>query len=199
MQSGQYIKLRKDENLEALSRIYGVPVPHLLASNKGRMPLWGEWYFIPLKRGILGHGGKVRFSDSITESYLNSGNFIWPVPSSRRISSHFGKRWGKAHQGIDIAGREGSYIVATANGTTVYSGSGLNGYGNLIVLSHGKGFFSVYAHNKKNFVTKRQRVFKGQVIGALGKTGKTTGPHLHFEIRKNSRPLNPIKYVYKKW
>ncbi len=198
MKSGQYIKLRKGEGLDNLSKSYGVSAAHLLASNKGKSPLWGEWYFIPLKRGIVGYGEDL-LSTGVTESYLNAGDFIWPVPSSRRISSHFGKRWGKPHQGIDIAGREGGHIIAAADGVTVYSGSALNGYGNLIVLSHEQGLFSVYAHNKKNFVTKGQRVYKGQVIGQLGKTGRTTGPHLHFEIRKNSRPLNPIKYVHKNW
>ena len=197
IQSGQYIQLQKGDNLESLSKCYNVPSAHLLASNNGHKPLWGDWYFIPLKRGILGQGPGT-FA-GITTSYLNSGTFIWPVPSSKRISSHYGKRWGRPHQGIDIAGREGGHIVATADGKTVYSGSGLSSYGNLIVLSHGGGIFSVYAHNKKNFVKRGQRVYKGQVIGQLGQTGRTTGPHLHFEIRKNSRPLNPIKYVYKNW
>ena len=196
--SGQYIRLRKGEGLESLAKIYGVSPAHLLAANGGRRPARGRWYFIPLKRGILGRG-KFLSSKGITESYLNSGKFIWPVPSSRQISSHYGKRWGKNHQGIDISGRPGSAIVATADGRVVYSGSGLGGYGNLVVLSHGRGIFSVYAHNKRNHVSVGQKAYKGQVIAEIGMTGRTTGPHLHFEIRKNSRPINPIKYVYKNW
>ena len=198
MRSGQYIRLKKGEDLKKLSKVYNVPQAQLLASNKGKKPLRGDLYFIPFKRGIIGWKQEV-FSKDVTASYLNSGKFIWPVPSSKRISSHFGKRWGKQHQGIDIVAAEGRYIVATADGTVIYSGHGLKSYGNLIVLSHGGGFFSVYAHNRKNFINKGEKVYKGQVIGQIGQTGRTTGPHLHFEIRKNSRPLNPIKYVYKHW
>ena len=198
MRSGQYIQLRKGEGLDKLSKWYAISPPELLAANKGRKPATGKWYFIPLKRGFLGQGGLLA-SPGVTESYLNSGNFIWPVPSSKRISSRYGKRWGKHHQGIDIAGRSGSSIVATADGKVVYAGNALRSYGNLVVLSHGRGFFSVYAHNKKNYVKKGERVYKGQVIGLLGQTGRATGVHLHFEIRRNSRSLDPVKYVYKNW
>ena len=198
VQSGRYIRLKKGEGLESLATLYGTTPAHLLSVNKGRYPARGRWYFIPQGRGILGQT-KFRSSTGITESYLSSGKFIWPVPSSRKISSHYGKRWGKQHQGIDIAGRTGSAIVATANGRVIYSGNGLGGYGNLIVISHGGGVFSVYAHNKKNFVKVGQKAYKGQVIAELGMSGRTTGPHLHFEIRKNSRSLDPVQYVYKRW
>lgn len=196
--SGQYIQISRGETLSKLAKTYKISEAHLLAANKGRNPFSGEWYFIPLKRGILGQR-TIASSDNVTESYLNSGEFIWPVPSSKRISSGFGKRWGKHHEGIDIPGKVGSSIISASDGVVVYSNNGIGGYGNLLVISHGGGIFSVYAHAKKTFVRKGQKVFKGQVVAQIGMTGRTTGPHLHFEIRKNSRPVNPIKYVYKNW
>ena len=197
--SGRYVRLGEGEDLDRLSGMYDIPPALILAANKGRRPASGQWYFIPLERGIMGSGMR-NYADDITASYLESGDLIWPVPASKRISSRFGKRWGKNHHGIDIPAREGSAVIATANGRVVYSGSGLGGYGNLVVVSHPKyGLFSVYAHNQRNYVSKGDRVYKGQVIAKVGMTGRTTGAHLHFELRKNSRSLDPVKYVYKKW
>src|SRR5690606_9771758 len=136
-----------------------------------------------------------QFDSNVTEAHLNSGEFAWPVPSSKRISSGYGKRWGRHHEGIDIPGRVGTSIVAAADGKVIYSGSGLGGYGNITVILHDNGYHTVYAHAKRNLTVAGQRVYKGQVIAQLGKSGRSTGPHLHFEIRKNSRPLNPTQVL----
>jgi murein DD-endopeptidase MepM/ murein hydrolase activator NlpD len=111
------------------------------------------------------------------------------------MSSSFGQRWGKTHQGIDIPGRIGSHIVAAAEGVVVYSGDEIGGYGNITVIAHKNGFFTVYAHAKENFTRQGQRVYRGQVIAQIGMTGRTYGPHLHFEVRKNGEAIDPTNYL----
>ncbi len=121
------------------------------------------------------------------------GNLMWPVPSSKKVSSNFGHRWGRKHEGIDIPAREGAPILAVQDGVVVYAGNGLGGYGNLIVLGHKNGLFSVYAHAQKVFVRKNDRISQGQMIASVGQTGKASGPHLHFELRQHSRAINPMQ------
>lgn len=111
------------------------------------------------------------------------------------ISSPYGWRWGRMHTGIDIRGNTGTPIYAAAGGTVVsagYSGS----YGNLVVISHGNGVQTYYAHASALYVSAGQTVSQGQNIAARGSTGRSTGPHLHFEVRINGTAQNPRNYVY---
>ncbi|PID54851.1 MAG: hypothetical protein CR978_01285 [Gammaproteobacteria bacterium] len=116
------------------------------------------------------------------------------------ISSYYGRRTdpftGKPamHKGIDFAGREGSDIVAVAAGVVTRS-SKRNGYGYLVEISHGDGVFTRYAHNKKNLVKVGDLVSKGQSIALMGSTGRSTGAHVHFEVFKNGRHVDPSSYV----
>lgn len=118
--------------------------------------------------------------------------FIWPL--SAPISSGYGPRWGKFHEGIDIDGDFGDSVVAAAEGEVVYS-SKLGGYGNLIVIKHQKGFFTAYAHNKKNLVKRGKRVHQGEKIALVGSTGSSTGSHLHFEVRDKSGTYDPLAFL----
>ncbi|MFA5140373.1 MAG: M23 family metallopeptidase [Elusimicrobiota bacterium] len=119
-----------------------------------------------------------------------SGAWRWPLEAGV-VSSEFGPRWGGTHQGIDIAADKGTPIFAAAPGEVVYSGSGLRGYGNVVILRHDQDTTSIYAHNSKNFAQKGLNVAQGTRIAALGSTGHSTGPHLHFEIRKGNNPVPP--------
>lgn len=116
------------------------------------------------------------------------------------ISSVFGWRndpmTGKRafHEGIDFAGRANSEVVAVAAGVVVWSGSRW-GYGNAVEVNHGNGYSTLYAHNKKNLVKVGETVKKGQVLALLGSTGRSNGPHVHFEVRLNGKTVNPIKFV----
>jgi len=110
------------------------------------------------------------------------GKLHWPIDGKGRLASRFGKRWFSFHEGIDIAEAEGTEILAAAAGEVVYSGSGLKGYGNLVVI-RSPGILCVYGHNKRNRVRVGEVVKKGDHIADLGSTGKSTGPHLHFETR----------------
>lgn len=193
VKSGHYIQVKPTDTLETLAKEFDVPKEKIAESNNGKQISPGEWVFIPIKRGVLASDFEARPFDPKT--YLKTGEFLWPVPASTTISSGFGHRWGRAHEGIDISARVGSHIVTAADGVVVYSGSEIGGYGNITVIAHKNGFFTVYAHAKSNFTRQGQRVYRGQVIAQIGMTGRTTGPHLHFEIRKNGEAIDPTNFL----
>lgn len=118
------------------------------------------------------------------------------------MSSRFGRRTdpftGKVawHNGVDFAGKEGSGIIAVASGVVTWSGE-RHGYGNLVEINHGNGFSTRYAHNKVNKVDVGDVVKKGQVIALMGSTGRSTGPHVHFEVYKNGRAVDPSSYIHR--
>ncbi len=188
--SGHYIRSSSNDTWKSISQRYGIPIWKIRAANSHRRVASDNWIFIPLKRGLLG----LRNVNFPLEAMFNSRIFTWPVPSSKKISSRFGKRWGRPHEGIDIPARLGASIVAAADGVVIYSGNGLGGYGNLTVLAHQNGFFTVYAHAKRNYTRKGQKVYRGQVIALMGRTGRTTGTHLHFEVRYDSKAINPSHF-----
>jgi len=198
VQSGKYVQLDIDTNLDTLAKTYGISKWVLQENNSGKQFRAGEWIFIPLNAGIIGSSEESYGNANDPKIFLENGDLLWPVPSCKKISSPFGKRWGKPHQGIDIPGREGSHILSAESGIVVYSGNDLGGYGNTVVVAHANGLFTVYAHAKKNFVQKGQIIHRGQVISQVGHTGRSTGDHLHFEVRKNSTPYNPILFVSQK-
>lgn len=119
------------------------------------------------------------------------------------LSSYFGTRkdpfTGRpaTHKGVDFAGKEDSAIIATAAGVVSWADERY-GYGNLIEINHGKGLKTRYGHNKELLVKVGDVVSKGQIIARMGSTGRSTGPHVHYEILRNNQQINPIKYVYRK-
>ena len=123
--------------------------------------------------------------------------YIWPTKGV--ITSGYGWRWGRMHKGIDIAGPIGTPIVAAAEGEVISAGWSSGGYGNLVKLRHYNGSITLYAHNSKIFVRRGQKVVKGQQIAAMGSTGYSTGPHLHFEIHpQGERAANPMAFLPRK-
>ena len=123
----------------------------------------------------------------------------WPV--SGRISSPFGMRTNPVsgrflmHTGIDIAAEMGTTVLAPADGRVISAGWNDGGYGNMIILDHGGAMSSLYGHLSQIFVGADQEIKKGQAIGAVGSTGNSTGPHLHFEVRMDGRPIDPMSYL----
>lgn len=133
-----------------------------------------------------------------TGSGVSSGSLMWPVPSLHTITTYFTWRWGQFHYGIDISGSSayGKTIVA-ADGGTVTAAGWDGGYGNRVMIDHGNGLVTVYGHASKVLVSAGQKVSKGQPIALVGSTGNSTGPHCHFEVRKNGVKVNPLLYVSK--
>ena len=136
------------------------------------------------------------------EPSASSGRFQWPVPSSHNITSKYGYRihpiYGtkKLHAGIDIGAAGGANIVAGDSGTVILSSFGYNGgYGNYIIINHGDGVTTRYAHCSNLYVSVGEQVTKGQVIAAVGSTGSSTGNHCHFEVRINGESKNPMGYL----
>jgi murein DD-endopeptidase MepM/ murein hydrolase activator NlpD len=126
-----------------------------------------------------------------TDSTPSASGFIWPV--SGPVVSAFGWRWGRMHEGIDIGAGYGTPIIAAAAGTVIYAGW-MGGYGNLIIIDHGGGLATAYAH-QSSFAVGGGSVSQGQVIGYIGCTGHCYGPHLHFEVRVNGSAVDPLGYL----
>ena len=123
-------------------------------------------------------------------SGLSSSGFIWPVNGV--VTSGFGWRWGRMHEGIDISAPCGTPIRAAASGSVIYSGY-MGGYGNILVIDHGNGLATAYAHQSAIYASGG--VSQGQTIGAVGTTGSSTGCHLHFEVRVNGSAVDPMGYL----
>jgi murein DD-endopeptidase MepM/ murein hydrolase activator NlpD len=122
----------------------------------------------------------------------SASGFIWPV--SGPVTSPFGMRWGRMHTGIDIGVPYGTPIRAAASGQVIYAGW-MDGYGNLVFIDHGRGISTGYAHQSSIAVSNGQAITQGQVIGYVGCTGHCFGPHLHFEVRVNGTPVDPLAYL----
>jgi len=122
----------------------------------------------------------------------SAAGFIWPVNGP--VVSGYGWRWGRMHEGIDIAASSGTPIWAAAAGTVIYAGW-LGGYGNLVVVDHGNGLSTAYAHASAILVGVGQQVSQGETVSLVGSTGNSSGPHLHFEVRVNGAAVDPLLYL----
>ena len=147
----------------------------------------------PMNSLKIASRGSSSVSDKVATQGKQSINGMWPLIGT--ITSIFGPRWGKFHEGIDIAAPTGSDIVAFMSGKVIFSGWDSGGYGNLVIIDNGNGLHSYYGHNSKLDVSAGQNVSKGQHISDVGSTGDSTGPHCHFEIRKNGVQVNPANYL----
>jgi murein DD-endopeptidase MepM/ murein hydrolase activator NlpD len=123
---------------------------------------------------------------------VSAQGFIWPLNGP--ITSGYGPRWGRMHTGIDIDGYAGQAIVASKAGRVIVA-SPYGGYGNAVVIDHGGGIATLYAHMSAFSVSSGNSVGQGQVVGSVGCTGSCTGDHLHFEVRVNGGAVNPLDYL----
>lgn len=142
------------------------------------------------KDAVVIKGTKTDAKDAISATAM-------AVPSRGAITSAFGQRWGRMHEGMDIAGKTGDPIYSALEGKVIYAGWE-SGYGLVIKLSHSGNIQTIYGHCSSIGVKIGQNIKKGEVIGKVGSTGNSTGPHLHFEVRINGKPENPAKYIYNK-
>ncbi|MDE2291944.1 MAG: M23 family metallopeptidase [Elusimicrobia bacterium] len=126
--------------------------------------------------------------------HVYGGLWRWPLKAGI-VSSEFGRRWGRPHEGIDIAADLGDLVYAAAPGTVIYAGHGLRGYGNVVIIRHDDRTTTLYAHNSSLRVAKGDRVAGGGVIATVGSTGHSTGPHVHFEVRRGNVAFNPRRIL----
>ncbi len=123
------------------------------------------------------------------------GTGTFAMPTSGKLTSPYGARWGRTHAGIDVGAKTGTPIYAADNGIVTVSEFKNNGYGNFVSIDHGNGFVTYYAHCSELLVKEGDVVAKGDLIAKVGNTGRSTGPHLHFEIRLDGTAQNPLNYV----
>ncbi len=123
----------------------------------------------------------------------SSRQFLWPVAQGN-VSSGFGIRNGAMHDGVDIAAPAGTPVYAADAGVVIFSGT-IRGYGNTVIIRHDDGYVTVYGHNERNIVSEGARVARGQQVGAIGRSGRTTGANLHFEVRRDNVAQNPLAYL----
>jgi murein DD-endopeptidase MepM/ murein hydrolase activator NlpD len=131
-------------------------------------------------------------SHSTVRRTVSASGLTWPV--SAPVTSPFGWRWGRMHEGVDLGAPYGAPIAAAAAGTVIYAGW-LGGYGNLTVIDHGGGLATAYGHQSRIVVSVGQNVAQGETIGYVGSTGHSTGPHLHFEVRVDGAAVDPLGYL----
>lgn len=188
-----YHTIQSGDTLYDLANVYGVDIEELSKLNEIDDPRTlqvgailkipsknGGIYLEPNLRNIQPAKNSIK-SVASSKAKNQIGNLIWPVHGAQLISK-FGRRWLSFHEGIDLAAPIGTSIFAAHDGVVAYSGSKLNGYGNMVILK-GKDIITVYAHNRSNLVENGENVKKGESIAILGNTGRVTGPHLHFETR----------------
>ena len=209
-QRGVYHTVQKGQTLHFIARAYNVNIDRLKRINgvydPSRLQI-GTRLWIPGARQVLNIDSKINKqalakNKKKRKRALNKsikaikGFLIWPVKG--QLTSRFGNRSGRHHDGIDIGARRGTSIVAAAEGKVMFAGWGPTGYGLMIIIKHKNVLTTVYAHNSHIHVYKNQMVKKGQKIASVGSTGRSTGPHLHFEVRNDSLPMNPLNYLPKK-
>jgi len=207
--NGVYHPVERGETLWRICAAYGVDMMTVCMFNGVTDPdsiREGQRLFIPGARTVMRVGPAVPGAAPEDSGVMGPRaplpppraepvlRFQWPVEGGR-VTSVFGVRDGRRHDGIDIAAPHGTPVFAAESGKVVYSGSGLRGYGNMIIIRHADPYSTVYAHNDMNLVSVDTDVRRGQQIATVGSTGLATGNHLHFEIRKKVKPVDPMRYV----
>ena len=210
---GKYHRVQRGETIFTIADGYGISVQELAEFNnvqdpkdlpsgrklyvperKSKHPQYKRlpWDLVDKDKNTYNRSYKRSQKSQKEEVKFERGIFLWPVKG--KLLSKFGMRDGVPHEGIDIKAEVGTPIKAAADGKVVYS-SQMRGYGNIIILKHKNEYFTAYAHNKVNLAKKGKSVKQGDKIAEVGKTGRTTGPHLHFEIRHKQRPRNPLFFL----
>lgn len=175
----------ENDTLWSIGIRYGVDTADISSANQKTSDLitMGEKLFIP--------GGKLLRNET-APSRASGSRFLWPV--SGELSSGFGDRWGRMHTGLDIAADTSTPVSAARSGYIIFAGW-LGSYGYAVIIEHNQGYSTLYAHLSDYVVAKGEYVAAGSLLGYVGSTGLSTGPHLHFEIRHYGTPLNPLNLL----
>ncbi len=190
--------LQRGETLYRLSKRYGVSVDSIVRRNRIRdvanVPT-GARLSIPGVRGkSRAPSGAPSGSGDLADVAYREAELAFGWPVTGRFSSGFGRRGRRDHEGIDIAARSGTPVRAAEAGRVTHSGW-LGDYGRVVIVKHAGHYSTVYAHNRRNKVRKGAFVEKGQLLAEVGASGNASGPHLHFEIRRERKPENPLRFL----
>lgn len=185
---GTLYKLRDGESLALISKRFWVAEEKIMAANG----LLSASEVKPGSEIILPNIKTRRRDDYLASRGLAPLYMTWPTRGW--ITSRFGTRWGRMHEGVDIAVSTGRPVEAVAPGTVAFAGW-RPGYGRLVIIDHGRGVSTRYGHNSRLLVKAGQPVNRGTTIALSGSTGTSTGPHVHLEVRVNGRPQNPLNWL----
>ena len=197
---GVYHVVERHQTFYRICKTYGVDLNEVASLNRIADPgkiQTGQRIFIPGARRVL--KVEIYIDDVVSEQGEKAKvahkklDFILPVEG--KINQGFEEAENRRHQGIDFSSVVGTPIKASTAGTVIYSNNTIKGYGYLVILRHSEELVTVYAHNQVNLVEEGAWVEKGQIIGKVGQTGRTSGPHLHFEIRKSNKAIDPLLFL----
>ncbi|MBN2343882.1 MAG: M23 family metallopeptidase [Deltaproteobacteria bacterium] len=216
---GKWHIVKKGDTVESIASSYGASAELIAELNE--IPAAGEiqgrdQIFVPLKSGTPPGDGKPpkvtpkKTNDTVAErsdsnnaitTHVVQGQcgqqgrpcFLWPVDGA--FSRPFGKDENGDHDGIDIEAPEGTPVVAANDGEVLYSGDAIKGYGNLVLIRHEDNIITVYAHNARNVVSEGTAVKRGDKVAEVGRSGAAARDHLHFEVRVNEQPTDPLLYL----
>ncbi len=194
--SGKWVEVLTLKQLKTFVEQFGASIDEVYALNRINEKQFKKSYiFIPYSDAYI----QVLLEKGITLQPVNISynEFIWPIGDPEKITSGLGRRWGRFHPGVDIPAPKGTLVRAAMEGKVIYAGYSGN-YGNSITLEHRDNYITRYAHNSVLLVKVGDYVQKGQVIAMVGSTGRSTGNHLHFEIRCADIPLNPLDLLPEK-
>jgi murein DD-endopeptidase MepM/ murein hydrolase activator NlpD len=191
--AGKYHEVKNGDTLWKISKLYDVSVSDIVKANKlpnATKIIAGQKLFIPSLHEKVQYENYVR----VTPGFNSNAKFIWPV--SGKVISYFGVKKGLVtNKGIDIEAEEGSGVMAADDGLVSFVEKNMKGLGETVIIDHGNGFSTVYAHNSEIMVKVGEEVKRSQVIAKVGKTGRASESYLHFQVRKGHEPQNPSNYL----
>ncbi|HBU06584.1 MAG TPA: hypothetical protein DEB09_00700 [Candidatus Magasanikbacteria bacterium] len=203
--SGLVHKIKKGDTLSKIAKTYSAEANKIIEFNKlkddGSDLAIGEEIIVPggkMPQPVYAYNPSTRQYNQLSNisapppsaSAAAGSGYLWPT-SVRRITQYYSWR----HTGLDVAGPIGTPLYAAKAGTVIKAGWNARGYGNYVIIDHGSGVQTLYGHATKLFVSAGEQVAQGQTIALMGSTGRSTGPHLHFEVRINGGRMNPLKYI----
>lgn len=209
---GFWHRVEEADSARSLAERYGADANAIAEINdlqRGKTIAGRGEVFIPKRGGALPGthfplGGKTPKEVKVAErsttpetrgKCAKSGSSCLNWPIKGKIASLFGKKGNGHHDGIDVLAEQGTPVHAALDGTVLYSGDDIKGYGNLVIVRHELGILSIYAHNERNLVKEGDAVKTGQAIARVGKTGSASRPCLHFEVRVGEEPRDPLLYL----
>ncbi|MEI7705256.1 MAG: peptidoglycan DD-metalloendopeptidase family protein [Deltaproteobacteria bacterium] len=192
--------VQKGETLYRIAKTYGIDPRELMEANgitDSRSISAGQQLFVPgaarsLDVGPLPPGATAALEPEVAPRKGGNGSLQWPLKGV--LYRGFGVKQGQRHDGIDLSAPEGTLVHAAASGEVIYTGNQA-GYGTIVILRHSGSLITLYAHNSAVLVKEGDRVAAGTPVAKVGQSGRTTGPHLHFEVREGTRPRDPLTFL----